>query len=78
MSIRGFGSGRLPIKKQFHTPVAIHLLERSEVYYKLKKIKFSFCWLPLQGWGAWAKKKKKMALFVWAISHNVPLAWRSF
>jgi hypothetical protein len=29
------------------------------VYYQLKKIKFSFCWLPLQGWGAWAKKRKK-------------------
>jgi len=41
MSIRGvWGVEDFPIKKQFHTPVAIHLLERSEVYYKQKNKSF--------------------------------------
>lgn len=60
MSIRGvWGVEDFPIKKQFHTPVAIHLLERSEVYKQIKKSKFSLCRIPLSGWVAWEKKRKK-------------------
>ena len=59
MSIRGvWGVEDFPIKKQFHTPVAIHLLERSEVYKQIKKSKFSLCRIPLSGWVAWEKKEK--------------------
>jgi hypothetical protein len=72
MSIRGvWGVEDFPIKKQFHTPVAIHLVERSEVYKQIKKSKFSLCRIPLSG-GCVGQKKKKMALCVGAISHNDP------
>jgi len=37
MSIRGFGSGRLPIKKQFLTPVALPLFDWKEWHKKTKK-----------------------------------------
>ena len=71
-------------KNQFLTPpegsgqvVAVHLLDRREVYATNSKTNPLFFGDTAFGWERWDKKAIKRAWSVGAISHNVPLAWRS-
>jgi len=57
-------------------PQALPLLDWKEGHKTNQKIKIFFMQDTAFRVGSVGKKKKKMALSVGAISHNVPLAWR--
>lgn len=58
------------------TPVALPLLDWKEGHKTNQKIKIFFMQDTAFRVGSVGKKKKKMALCVWAISHNARTAWR--